>query len=109
MESSVTAAPSQSLSEAITVYCCDDQSFKVHPGVKNAQLKDESELSSSARNPLTKDQRMTEQRLEEKIGGRREGFSAHDFETTSGRKSYFSSQETTPERNISPGFERPKG
>ena len=38
-----------------------------------------------------------------------EGFSAHDFETTSGRKSYFSSQETTPERNISPGFERPKG
>ena len=92
------------------MYRPDEQSSKTHPEVKNAQLKDKSDLSSSARSPLTKDQRMTEQRLEEKNGGRREGFSAHDFETISGRKSsYFSSQETTPKKNLSSGLERPKG
>ena len=102
MESSVTVAPSQSLNEAFTVYRPDDQSSKTYPEVKNAQLKDESELSSSARSFLPEHQRLTEQRLEEKYGGRREGFTAHDFETTDGRKSsYFNSQETTPEKNLS--------
>ena len=110
MESSVTAAPSQSLSEAFTVYRPDEQSSKTHPEVKNAQLKDELDLSSSARISLPGDQRLTEQRLEEKVGRKREGFTAHDFETTSRRRSsYFRSQETTPEKNISSGFERPKG
>ena len=92
------------------MYRPDEQSSKTHLEVKNAQLKDKSDLSSSARSPLTNDQRMTEQKLEEKNGGRREGFSAHDFETTNGRESsYFSSQETTPEKNLSSGLERPKG
>ena len=110
MEFSVTAAPSQNLNEAAIVYLPDGQSTKTHTEVENAQLKDESELSSSARSPLPEDQRLTEQRLEGKNGGRREGFSAHDFETTSGRKSsYFNSQETTPEKNLSSGLERPKG
>ena len=110
MESSVTVAPSQSLNEAFTVYRPDDQSSKTCPEVKNAQLKDESELSSSARSFLPENQRLTEQRLEEKYGGRREGFTAHDFETADVRKSsYFNSQETTPEKNLSSGLERPKG
>ena len=110
MEPSVTAAPSQSLSEAFTGYRPDDQSSKTYPKVKNAQLNDELDLSSSARSSLPGDQRLTEQRLEEKVGRKREGFIAHDFETTSRRtSSYFRSQETTPEKNISPGFERPKG
>ena len=92
------------------MYRPDEQSSKTHPEVKNAQLKDKSDLSSSARSPLTKDQRMTERRLEEKNGGRREGFSAHDFGTTSGRKSsYFNSQGTPPEKNLLSGPERPKG
>ena len=92
------------------MYRPDEQSSKMYPEVKNTQLKDESELSSSARSPLPKHQRLTEQRLEEKNGGRREGFTAHDFETTNGRKSsYFISQKTTPEKNLSSGLERPKG
>ena len=110
MESSVTAAPSQSLNEASNVYRSDEQSTKTHPEVKNAQLEDESGLSSSARGPLPEDQRLTEQRLEDKREERREGFTAHDFETTSGRKSsYFCSQGTTPEKNLSPSLEGPKG
>ena len=112
MESSLTAAPSQSLNEASLVYRSDEQSFKTHPEVKNAQLtrKDELQLSSSAIGPLPEDQRLTEQRLEDKSGGRREGFTAHDFESTIGRKSsYFCSQGTTPEKNLSSDLERPKG
>ena len=110
MESSVTAAPSQSLNEASTVHRSDEQSAKTHPEVKSAQLEDESGLSSGARSPLPEDQRLTEQGLEEKREGRREGFTAHDFETTSGRKSsYFCSQGTTPEKNLSPSLEGPKG
>ena len=109
MESSVTAAPSQSLSEAFTGYRPDDQSSKTHPKVKNARLKNELDLSSSARSFLPENQRLTEQRLEEKVGEKR-GFTAHDFGTTGRRRSsYFRSQETTPEKNISLGFERPKG
>ena len=46
VKSSVTAAPSQSLNEASTVYRSDEQSTKTHPEVKNAQLEDESGLSS---------------------------------------------------------------
>ena len=92
------------------MYRPDEKCFKAHPEVKNAQLKDESELSSSAIGPLPKDQRLAEQRLEKKSGGRREGFTAHDFETTSERKSsYFNSQGSTLEKNLSPGLERPKG
>ena len=110
MEPSVTAAPSQSLNEAFTGYRPDDQSSKTHPKVKNVLLNDELDLSSSARSFLPENQRLTEQRLEGKIGGKREGFTAHDFETTSRRRSScFRNQETTPEKNISRGFERPKG
>ena len=113
MESSVTAAPLQSLNEAIMasiVHRPEKQSSKTHPEVKNKQLKNESRLSSSTRSPLTEDQRLTEQRLEDISGGRREGFTARDFETTSGRKSScFSSQGTPPEENLSSGLERPKG
>ena len=110
MESSVTAAPSQRLNEASIVYRPDEKSFKTHPEVKNAQLKNESELASSARSPLPEDQSMTEQKLENQNGGRREGFAAHDFETKSGRKlSCFNSQGTTPEKNLSSTLERPKG
>ena len=99
MKSSVTAAPSQSLNGASTVYRSDEQSTKTHP-----------ELSSSARSPLPEDQRLTEQRLEDKREGRREGLIAHDFEMTSGRKSsYFCNQGTTPEKNLSSSLERPKG
>lgn len=87
----------------------EEQSSKTSPEAKNAQLKDGSELSSSARSPLTKGQRMTEQRLEDQIGGRREGFTAHDFEATSGRPPYFNSQGTLAEKNLSSGLERPKG
>ena len=88
----------------------DDQRSKMHLEVKTEQLKDELDLSSSTRSSLPDDQRLTEQRLEELIGGRREGFTANDFETTYERKSsYLSSQETTPEKNMFPGFERPKG
>lgn len=88
----------------------EEQSFKTSPEAKNAQLKNESELSSSARSPLPKDQRLTEQRPADQSGGRREGSTAHDFETTSGRKSsYINSQRTTPKKNLSPGLERPKG
>ena len=110
MESSVTAAPSQSLNEASTVYRSDEQSTKTHPEVKNTQLKEESGLSLSARSPLPEDQRLTEQRLEDKREGRQENLTAHDFETTSGRKSsYFCNQGTTPEKNLSSSLERPKG
>ena len=110
MESSVTAAPSQSLNEASTVYRSDEQSTKTHPEVKNAQLEDESGLSSSARGPLPEDQRLTEQRLEDKREGRREGLTAHDFETTSGSKSlHFCNQGITLEKNLSSSLERPKG
>ena len=110
MESSVTAAPSQSLNEASTVYRSDEQSTKTHPEVKNTQLKEESGLSLSARSPLPEDQRLTEQRLKDKREGRRESLTAHDFETTSGRKSsYFCNQGTTPEKNLSSSLERPKG
>ena len=84
MESSLTAAPSQTLNEASIVYRPDEQSSKTHPEVKNAQLKDESELSPNAGSSLPEDQHITEQRLEDKRGGRREGFTADDFETTSG-------------------------
>ena len=105
MESSVTAAPLQSLNEAIMasiVHRPEEQSSKTHPEVKNKQLKNESRLSSSTRSPLTEDQRLS--------GGRRQGFTARDFETTSGRKSScFSSQGTPPEENLSSGLERPKG
>ena len=110
MESSVTAAPSQSLNEASTVYRSDEESTKTHHEVKNTQLKEESGLSLSARSPLPEDQRLTEQRLEDKREGRREGLTAHDFETISGRKSsYFCNQGTTPEKNLSSSLERPKG
>ena len=112
MESSVTAAPSQSLNEASTVYRSDEQSTKTHPEVKNTQLKEDSELSLSARSRLPEVlyQRLTEQRLEDKREGRREGLTAHDFETTSGRKSsYFCNQGTTLEKNVSSSLERPKG
>ena len=110
MESSVTAAPSQSLNEASTVYRSDEQSTKTHPEVKNAQLEDESGLSSSARSPLPEDQRLTEQRLEDKREGRRKGLTAHDFETTSGSKSlHFCNQVITLEKNLSSSLERPKG
>ena len=110
MESSVTAVPSQGLSEASIVYRPDEKSFKTHPEVKKAQLKNESELVSSARSPLPEDHRLTEQRLEDQNGGRREGFTAHDFETTSVRRSsYFSAQGTTPKKNLSADLERPKG
>ena len=110
MKSSVTAAPSQSLNGASTVYRSDEQSTKTHPEVKNTQLKEESGLSLSARSPLPEDQRLTEQRLEDKREGRREGLIAHDFEMTSGRKSsYFCNQGTTPEKNLSSSLERPKG
>ena len=40
MEASVTAASSQSLNGASTVYCSDEQSTKTHPEVKNAQLEE---------------------------------------------------------------------
>ena len=107
MESSVTAAPSQSLNEASTVYRSDEQSTKTHPEVKNTQLKEESGLSLSARSPLPEDQRLTEQRLEDK---REESLTAHDFETTSGRKSsYFCNQGITLEKNLSSSLARPKG
>ena len=112
MKSSVTAAaaPSQRLNEVSIVYRPGEKSFKTHPERKNAQLKHESELASSARSPLPEDQRLTEQRLEDISGGRQEGFTAHDFETTSGRRStYFSCQGTTPEKNLSSGLENPKG
>ena len=111
MESSVTAAaPSQRLNEASIVYRPGEKSFKTHPERKNSQLKHESKLASSARSPLPEDQRLTEQRLEDISGGRREGFTAHDFETTSGRRSsYFSAQGTTPKKNLSADLERPKG
>ena len=110
METSVTAVTSQSLNEASTVYRSDEQSTKTHREVKNAQLEDESGLSSNARGPLPEDQRLTEQRLEDKREERREGFAAHDFETTTGRKSsFFCSQGTTPEKNLSQSLERPKG
>ena len=110
MEASVTAATSQSFNGASTVYRSDKQITKTHPEVKNAQLEDVSGLSSSARGPLPEDQRLTEQRLEDKREERREGFAAHDFETTTGRKSsFFCSQGTTPEKNLSPSLERPKG
>ena len=65
------------------MYRPDEKSFKTHPEVKNAQVKDESELASSASSPLPEYQRLTEQRLEDQNGGRREGFTAPDFETTS--------------------------
>ena len=110
MESSLTDAPSQSLNKASIVYLPDEKSTKTHTEVENAQLKDESELASSARSPLPKDQRLSKQRLEVISGGRREGFTAHDFETIRSRKSsYFNNQETTPEKNLSSGLERPKG
>ena len=87
MESSLTAAPLKRLNEA-------------------SQLKNESELASNARSLLPEHQSMTEQRLEDKSGGRREGFTAHDFETISGRRSsYFCSQGTTPEKNLTSGLE----
>ena len=92
------------------VYHLEERSSKTFLEEKNAQLKNESELSSSARSLIPKDQRLTEQRPEDQSGGRREGFTAHDFETNSGRRSsYFNSQGTTPEKNLSPGLERPKG
>ena len=110
MKSSVTAAPSQTLNGVSTVYRSDEQSTKTHPEVKNAQLEDESGLSSSARSPLPEDQRLTEQRLEDKCEGRRESLTAHDFETTSGRESsYFFNQGITLEKNLSSSLERPKG
>ena len=110
MESSVTAAPSPSLNEASIVYRPEEQCSKTHLEVKNVQLKDEIELSSSARSPLPEDQRLTEQRLEDTSEGRREGFITHDSEKTSGRKSsYLNSQGTTPEKNLSSGLERPEG
>ena len=48
MESSVTAVPSQGLSEASIVYRPDEKSFKTHPEVKKAQLKNESETHKGA-------------------------------------------------------------
>ena len=95
---------------ASTVHRPEEQSSKTHPEGENKQLKNESGLSSSARSPLPEDQRLTEQRLEDISGGRRESFTAHDFGTTSGRKSsYFHSQGTPPEKNLLSGLERPKG
>ena len=107
-QSSKSPTPPQ-VKDIETVHRPEEQSSITVLEVKNAQLKDESELSSSARSPLPEDQRMTEQRLEDISGGRREGFTAHDFETTSGRKSTcYNSQGTTPEKNLSSGDERPK-
>ena len=107
-QSSKSPTPPQ-VKDIETVHRPEEQSSITVLEVKNAQLKDESELSSSARSPLPGDQRLTEQRLEDISGGRREGFTAHDFETTSGRKSTCcNSQGTTPEKNLSSGDERPK-
>lgn len=107
-QSSESPTPPQ-VKDIETVHRPEEQSSITVLEVRNAQLKDESELSSSARSPLPEDQRMTEQRLEDISGGRREGFTAHDFETTSGRKSTcYNSQGTTPEKNLWSCDERSK-